>query len=978
MNDQPRVMYYIGKKQDGSIYPGRAALYPLEMLPVDRNMNAIQRKEVYAENCRRATEKFRSNDAFENYSVCNASGWNGNIVTKDGQIAKVSDVVNAFLTKHGLDSKYNNPIGLFFNYTCITALHQQFLSNPEDKVKFDRNTAFFDNNATYQSKISSAEAMCLYAYLDRTNQLEKVLGNIQTFRETVLNDYYIPQIENNYKKAKWKAGKKYYDENGPKYPEAKNLYAMEVTKAEEKRAEAYEKLGINPPSQDNEKSKAEKNTAKTYTTSAKPTRPATKTEKSKIGKSEVERQIIERVEKLKAEQQKVEQETTAKVETAKPNTETREQTVTSQEAEKLSLQDIIPTVQEPTVEKNPIRDRKRVRKNLFKTNSYKLKVAKEMLNEEDRIDSLMRARGRSITSEPIEEAQALKKGDTRVVAASSSADYSEVLGPSIEELLSHRLVKPEEITILVNTEEAASECRRYILDNKELDGKNINVATVDVMARSIIDKYAEAKMPEFFDKDSQCSLLNHSAHPFNSSNLYNKITEQMELTSEEASFLEKNLEDAVANIRLAPWSERQLEETSRLYSIKPEALKLAMEMYSKTKLEEQKVDREDIILKAMEILETDPTARAEVQSQCKALLIPDYQDILPLQRAFEKLIKPDDGIKIETIKDHRITLPLSRNGVDFSAIDVEDNDNVFYELPSNSISLQKCGIADIGKTFESERQEQYAIVDEVSRRLENHENPSDIVILCNGDKDKSKIKDALKLDYNVKDKLEENIMCNPLKFELYQKNKMPRPSYFRSKEEIEANTKKHATTVMYGIKSLAEPSNPVLFNKFMQSADSLFNGVDNDSVSPLEDFVKANTTGAYSKDQRALKVAKAYWEAMKCEMAADAIKTFLEKTSPDKDYKCIELLEKCNVPRTKGLDFIESMEAELAAKPKVPEKFGIRVRTLQEAKSIESGTVFLYGDARNVWKTFRIDNRGEEQTSEKENKKSKAKIKERD
>ncbi len=114
MSEQQRVMYFVGTKKDGSFYPGRVTLYPLEMESVEDGMDVEQRKQVYRENCRRASEKFRSFDAYKNHVACNTTGCNGHITTKDGQPKKIVDMVTAFLAEKGKDSIYNKPIGLFY------------------------------------------------------------------------------------------------------------------------------------------------------------------------------------------------------------------------------------------------------------------------------------------------------------------------------------------------------------------------------------------------------------------------------------------------------------------------------------------------------------------------------------------------------------------------------------------------------------------------------------------------------------------------------------------------------------------------------------------------------------------------------------------------------------------------------------------------------------------------------------------------
>ncbi len=561
-----------------------------------------------------------------------------------------------------------------------------------------------------------------------------------------------------------------------------------------------------------------------------------------------------------------------------------------------------------------------------------------------------------------------KSGETRAVIAVPGSGKTTSLIYTIESLLAEKKAKPGEITMISYTTGAAAEFKKRILErNPDLEGVGLHISTAHSLARSILRKYAPEVSLDILSESEQKDLIETEV-----------VQELSEKAKVDADLLKTNLDSALKVVKLAPWSQKQLKEACEQYNILAEHLQGALEIYNRKKAEKGKIDYDDLMINAMKLLETNDKARAEVQAHAKVLMVDEYQDTAPLQRALEKLLLPEGGIKIEVGDDHQAIFTSLGARSDYLQSDAVEHKENYYVLPTNYRSSQslieafndikdsieysskkdmfpaeKKSEEEVSKEPKAEIQEFTKkdgdisfILNNIKERIKNGEKAEDIAILCRWNDDAKAIREKIEADPDLKNLLSQN-----------EKNPI-----------IDAFTKnKAAETLRPVLESLAEPENAHLFNRMIKTImhpsekSSVYVSVENTGKSPLDEFREKAEENDGNKPQKR-SFLRAYEEALEKDDARDAVETFLarycgyanadefredngyisfvQKKSEYDDF--MNTLSVRNVQRSEGLNFAASMDDIGASEMSVEKKAGLNIKTVHKAKGEEYGTVYMF------------------------------------
>ena len=1003
-----RVVYYVGEAGDGKKYPTNMVLYDLKLERVSDNMTLDEKKAVYNKNLEVVNGKIQAIKSLKGAVVFNSTGKYGNITTRTGEVKKVKDVVNETIAQHPESFFYTKPRTIFFDYTCIMSLHRFFKEHPERKGEFfagvnsEKKTVFFDNFAESADRISPAEAMMLYQYLELTggpNGVENALKSYPSFREKMVNEYYKPQVDHIFYLAKEKAKKTFLQpgsENNIKYREA-------VAKAENIRNMAYRDIGLEMP--------GDRNTAPNQAKDGKirsASEPAKKTAEFLADyKLKVADEMVE--EDMKTSWKELSDLKPVNADAGKPARKNSKSSKKgrSKEVDKAEKTEPAAGDEKPSVfggifspdDIKRLASQIRLINAAYKTEDEKIEaMKKKVLSSRDLRELLYRAGETEEAEKILSEAGAgddakvffklrdeqkipmpsvyqraassgFKSGETRAVIAVPGSGKTTSLIYTIESLLAEKKAKPGEITMISYTTGAAAEFRKRILErNPDLAGVGLHISTAHSLARSILRKYAPEVSLDILSESDQQKLIEDKVIP-----------ELVSRTKMDAELLKQNLDSALKVVKLAPWSSKQLREACQQYKYIEDNLKLALEIYNSEKTKLGKIDYDDLMINAMKLLETNDKARAEVQAHAKVLMVDEYQDTAPLQRALEKLLLPEDGIKIEVGDDHQAIFTSLGARSDYLQSDAVENKENYYVLPTNyrsspslieafndikdSIELsskkdmfpapEKSG-AEVSEGPKAEVQEFTKkggdvsfILNDIKRRLGNGEKAEDIAILCRWNDDAKAIEKAIKADPELKNLLPQNAK-NPI---------------------IDAFVENKAAEMLRPVlESLAEPENAQLFNRMIKtvmnptekSSGSVYVSVENAEKSPLDEFREKTEENDGNKPQKR-SFLRAYEEALEKDDARDAVETFLarycgytdtEEFREDNGYisfadksqydDFMDTLSMRNVQRSEGLNFAASMDDIGNAEKSVEKKGGLNIKTVHKAKGEEYETVYMF------------------------------------
>ncbi len=991
-----RVIYYTQKRKDGSVYPTNMILYKLDLESVTAEMSPEGKMLLYRRNAGVIQDAVDKLPSLKGYSVQDATGKYGSITFADGTVKKVRDAVKEIMAEHEDDDRYTRPKNIFFDYAVAKALFQFFQANPERKKEYlmggkdgSGMVLFCDNFSTSPDTASPAEAMMMYQYLEKTGQTENVLKNFFLFRSKMIADYFKPQVEHVFILSQNKA-KKNFPGNSP---EDRKKYADAIARAEGLRDKALREIGVLPPLKSEQVKKTFlKNKQKTEVEKKYPFPPDYKLKVAEEIAKEDSNEDWKKLPSLRA------------VNADAGGGGSRESfdkdifSFTPDEVKALASEiRLIPGAYRTFDEKKEalfekVQKSRELRELLYRSGDRKEieKILREAGAGDDAEVFLSLRDDKRIpmpSGYQLAAMSGFRKGETRAIIAVPGSGKTTSLIYTIESLLAQKKVKPNEITMISFTTGAAAEFRKRILErNPDLKGAGIQISTAHSLARSILRKYAPGVPIDILTESDQDDLIANKVIP-----------ETLAMFSQHADEekWKKDLKTALQVIMLAPWSEKQMHEASEEYGFPPEQLKAAYDIYSARKEEKKKIDYNDLIINAMKILETNDRARAEVQAHAGVLMVDEYQDTSPMQRAFEKLLRPEGGIKIEVGDDHQAIFSSLGARAEYLQDDAVANADSFYVLPTNYRSTPALieAFNDIKDSIEdSSRKEMFAakekgedckveirefslsvelntgygsgkekkssstykknnspkmdpetayILEDIKKRLEAGEKAENIAILCRKNDDVKELRDAIYKDPEMRKSLpkEEN---NPI---------------------ISRFAGNHAARTLRPIlESVAEPGNGELFNKlldtFLYNSESLH--VEKDSTDPIGEFKRRVDENDGQRPQKAA-FLKAYEAALEKEDARTAVETFLysysgydsiEEYWADKasavfasERECkifLDELDNNNVARAEGLTFATAVDEMSLTEKRVEKEPGLNIKTVHKAKGEEYDTVYMY------------------------------------
>lgn len=566
-----------------------------------------------------------------------------------------------------------------------------------------------------------------------------------------------------------------------------------------------------------------------------------------------------------------------------------------------------------------------------------------------------------------------KDGETRTIIAVPGSGKTTSLIYTIEGLLAHKKAKADEITVISYTTAAAGELgSRMLKRNPDLLGHGPHISTAHALARSIIRKYVPNAGLDILTETQQERLIKEDVIKKLLKEIEDKQYEKKKavdnslITQLKKSF-ESNLTKAIPNVRLAPWSKKQLENTAAQYALEPKHLKRALEIYEEEKRAIGKIDFEDLIWGAIKIIEENPDVKKEVQSHAKVLIVDEYQDTSPLQRAFEKCLQPDGGIKVEVGDDHQaIFTSLGANDnylkVDASNSKEETEKFEYHQLKVDYRGTKNClrvandiaqsvdntfpktivaapgaeeGPLPVLAQFSSKNDEMRWILKEILTGIQEGNSPKDYAVLCRWNADCDAIETMIRNDAEFQE-LRPYLTTtkeNPI-IENFFKN----PNGERFKATAEA---------------LAAPENAGYFNRLLETLSPTLAEyiVPDDEKEPLETFIKrVRSTGYETGETKAF--INAWKTALQCKLAAPALETFTalqagkttvsdyEFSNREKAY--INELESRNVARTGFFDFYSLAEEEAKTNSRVTAKEGFKVTTIHKSKGREYQNVYCF------------------------------------
>lgn len=566
-----------------------------------------------------------------------------------------------------------------------------------------------------------------------------------------------------------------------------------------------------------------------------------------------------------------------------------------------------------------------------------------------------------------------KEGETRTIIAVPGSGKTTSLIYTIEGLLAHKQAKANEITVISYTTAAAGELSsRMITRNPDLKGRSPHISTAHALARSIIRKYEPDVELNLLTEGQQDTIINETVvkrliKEIEAKQYEKKKDYDAELISRLTKSFKSNLTRAIPNVRLAPWSKTQLNSTAAQYNLEPKYLKRALEIYEEEKRNQGMIDFEDLIWNAIKIIEENLEAKKEIQSHAKVLIVDEYQDTSPLQRAFEKCIQPEGGIKVEVGDDHQaIFTSLGANGnylkVDASKSKNEPEKYEYHQLKVDYRGTRNClavandiaqsvdntfpktivaapgaeeGALPVLAQFSSKNDEMKWILNQILTGIKEGNPPQNYAVLCRWNADC----DAVEAMIRNNDEFKELRQClTTTKANPIIGNFLENPAGKRFKVTAEA---------------LAYPDSAEHFNKLLETLSPTLAeyAVPDDDKEPLDTFIKTVRATGYETEETKTFI-NAWKTALQCQLAAPALATFTalqagkstvsdyEFSNREKAY--IDEIEGRNVDRTGFFDFYSWAEEEAKSNYRVTDKEGFKVTTIHKSKGREYQNVYCF------------------------------------
>lgn len=574
----------------------------------------------------------------------------------------------------------------------------------------------------------------------------------------------------------------------------------------------------------------------------------------------------------------------------------------------------------------------------------------------------------------------LKEGETRTIIAVPGSGKTTSLVYTIEGLLASGKAKADEIAVISYTTAAAGELNaRMASRNPDLAGNGPHISTAHSLARSIVRKYAPEIHLDILKESEQEKLIDEVVIK----RLLEDIRKVQGQSGKEDVVLFKSLEDsfrtnlkrALPGARLAPWSRNQIINTAAQYNLEPKYLYRALEIYEEEKSNytvngkaRPKIDFEDLMWLAMKIIKENPEAKKEIQSHAKVLIVDEYQDTSPLQRAFEKFLQPAGGIKVEVGDDHQAIFTSLGANDNYLKVDAEksrENPEMYgyYQLTTDYRGTVNClavandiaaavdntcpktivpaAGADKGElpvlaSFTNCEEEMKWTLKEILEGIKGGKSAKDYAVLCRWNADCEAVENLIRSDNEFKELRQylSTTKANPIISNFIAN---PVDEKYRAIGE-----------------ALAYPEDAVHFNNLLSVLSPTLESysVPEDDPEPMETFIKAVRGTGYETEETK-NFTKAWKAALQCNSSSKALETFvaLENGSQSvseypfsrAERTYMNELEIKDISRTGFFDFCSWAEEEAASNSRVTDREGLNIMTIHKSKGKEFKNVFCCG-----------------------------------
>ena len=552
------------------------------------------------------------------------------------------------------------------------------------------------------------------------------------------------------------------------------------------------------------------------------------------------------------------------------------------------------------------------------------------------------------TAEQYDAVSNIKDGESRVIVAVPGAGKTFSLVLAIEELLAGGRYKPEEVTMISFTTAAAKEMRdRINMRNPYQHWEGIKVSTAHSLAYSILRKYEPQLKLELLTVAEQKDIIQNEVVPF-----INFSEDSVNFFR--TSAIETNLLRAIQTARQSPENAKELSMVAASCGLKTEELGDALKYYEKAKKDRDKIDFEDLIYKAIDLMKKNPQVLSDVQKGTKVLIVDEYQDTSILQRKFEDVIRPEGGIKMVVGDDDQAIFTSLGASVDLMIKDSQDpqysvkvlsesrrqtkNLATFGNAASHTIAGRidkkydsmksaKDGDKPTIASFSTRDGEIKYILSSIRERILSGEKPESIAVLCRLNAQVNEIYKAIQYDKTLSE-------------------------YLATYKKSSGNTlfsNPFAKDFKIILTSLANPEDPVAFNELLKEEFGSLYKVDDNTKTPIDDFEALIKSRGYRQTKEDTFI-RAYRYALEKDTAHGALKSYFDLNSyssfspEDEDTKAyLEELKWLEIPRKEAGTRLEELELETLKRENlvVVDKPGIVVSTIHKSKGLEYDSVYI-------------------------------------
>jgi DNA helicase II / ATP-dependent DNA helicase PcrA len=205
-----------------------------------------------------------------------------------------------------------------------------------------------------------------------------------------------------------------------------------------------------------------------------------------------------------------------------------------------------------------------------------------------------------------------------LIVAGPGTGKTRTLVRRIADLIENRKVAPEAITAITFTRRAAGELRERLRARVGAKGASVCATTFHALGLSLLRELsAQAGLPSTFRVMGESPRLA----------LVKEIAETAGIEADAGK-----LADAIARAK-----------ADGLPADLPSHVATVLPLYQAALQAMAAVDFDDLVIRAVHLLEENPEALAQVRRRCLHLLVDEYQDVNAIQYRFVRLLSPSDG-----------------------------------------------------------------------------------------------------------------------------------------------------------------------------------------------------------------------------------------------------------------------------------------------------------------------------------------------